>query len=184
MSLVSVFLASKLAAGALAAGALLVGGTGAAAYTGNLPGPLQQSAHDLIGAPGPRSDHARPDTASTATRDGDDAPSSNATAKGPDASGPAAFGLCHAYAAGGLDPKSTAFTALADAAKGASNITAYCRTITAPGRSASHRADTGHANPSRKEHGRPDNGTSGNTPAQPAPSGTAPTSGPSGDNRS
>lgn len=181
MSLMSVILTSKLAAGALAAGTLVVGGTGAAAYTGNLPGPLQQSAHDLIGAPGPRSDAVRSDIASTAADDGDDSPSSKATGKGPDATGPAAFGLCRAYAAGGLDPASTAFTALADAAKGASNITAYCKTITSPGRSASHRAKPAHEKPSPKEHKKPHNGTPKDTPAPPAP---APKSGASGDDRS
>ncbi|BAS11713.1 hypothetical protein AHiyo8_00160 [Arthrobacter sp. Hiyo8] len=53
MSFFTALLTSKIAAGALAAGTLAVGGTAAAAYTGTLPAPLQQSAHNLIGAPRP-----------------------------------------------------------------------------------------------------------------------------------
>ena len=51
MSLFTVIATSKVAASALAAGALAVGGTGAAAYAGALPTEVQQSAHELLGAP-------------------------------------------------------------------------------------------------------------------------------------
>jgi hypothetical protein len=61
----------------------------AAAYTGTLPAPAQQFAHSVIGAPSPQPGH-RPGTQQvTPARTG---------AVGPDATGPAAFGLCTAYA--------------------------------------------------------------------------------------
>ncbi len=53
MSFFTALVTSKIAAGTLAAGALAVGGTGAAAYTGVLPNAVQQSAHNLLGAPAP-----------------------------------------------------------------------------------------------------------------------------------
>ena len=57
---------------------------------------------------------------------------------GPDASGPAAFGLCTAYGKGGLNSASVAYRNLAQAAGGASNIVTYCATVKAPGQAASH----------------------------------------------
>jgi hypothetical protein len=68
----STVLATKLGAAA-AAGAMTLSGTAAAAYTGNLPNGLQDLAHRTIKAP-------------------------PAHAKGPDATGPAAYGLCQAFA--------------------------------------------------------------------------------------
>jgi len=146
MSLIG-FITSK-AAGVLAAGALAAGGAGGAAYTGSLPDPVQQSAHDLIGAPAPHAAAARHADAS-GEDDGDGAsPSASATPVGPDATGPAAFGLCQAFTHGGLNAKSTAYASLAKAANGASNIATYCAGIAHPGESASHRATPGHPKPS------------------------------------
>ena len=48
---------------------------------------------------------------------------------GPDATGPAADGLCTAFTHGGLTAFSTGYASLASAAKGASNIATYCATI-------------------------------------------------------
>jgi hypothetical protein len=71
-AVLSTVLATKLGAAA-AAGAVGLSGAAAAAYTGNLPDTLQDVAHRTIKAP-------------------------PAHAKGPDASGPAAWGLCQAFA--------------------------------------------------------------------------------------
>jgi len=60
-------------------------------------------------------------------------------AVGPDATGPAAFGLCTAHQHGGLAPTSGAYRSLAKAAVGASGIGAYCASVTHPGH-----ATTGH----------------------------------------
>lgn len=58
-------------------------------------------------------------------------PSSSAAAAGPDATGPAAFGLCNAFTNGGLGAKSTARAALVKAAGGESRIVSYCADVTA-----------------------------------------------------
>jgi hypothetical protein len=66
-------------------------------------------------------------------------PTPQGTAVGPDATGPAAHGLCTAWkavAAGGNGGKamdSVAFTNLAKAAGGADRIASWCATVTAPG---------------------------------------------------
>ena len=52
---------------------------------------------------------------------------------GPDASGPAAFGLCNAFTNGGLGTTSTAYAALVQAARGEDGVGAYCTTVAAPG---------------------------------------------------
>ena len=59
------------------------------------------------------------------------APSSSSAAVGPDATGPAAFGLCNAFTHGGLGAKSTARAALVKAAGGESRIVSYCADVTA-----------------------------------------------------
>ncbi|WP_262452758.1 protein tyrosine phosphatase [Arthrobacter sp. A2-55] len=162
MSFFTTLVTSKIAAAALAAGTLAVGGTAAAAYTGTLPTPLQQSAHNILGAPAPV-----PSTtlaASTATTTTEAAATTEATEKatagateeatatesplalpaGPDATGPAAYGLCQSFAHGGLDTSSTAYKSLAIAASGTTNIATYCAAVPSPGKSASHRpAETG-----------------------------------------
>ncbi len=165
MSFFTALLTSKIAAGALAAGTLAVGGTAAAAYTGTLPAPLQQSAHNLIGAPAAAAStalatqaaattKASPTTEAsttaeaTATADATETAtptdSPSATPVGPDATGPAAYGLCQAFTHGGLDASSTAYKSLTIAADGASNIATYCAAVASPGESASHRpAETG-----------------------------------------
>jgi hypothetical protein len=152
MSFFTALLTSKVAAGALAAGTLAIGGTAAAAYTGNLPTPLQQSAHNLVGAPAPAASAALAtrttptDTteATEATEKATATDSPSATPVGPDATGPAAYGLCQAFTRGGLDSSSTAYRSLTIAASGASDIAAYCAAVVSQGESASHRpAETG-----------------------------------------
>ena len=127
----------KVAIGLLAGSAVVVGGAGVAAYADLLPTAAQQVAHDSIGAPLPRTGRSlaptdEPTVAPTAVR--------TATTKpvGPDATGPAAHGLCTAFAHGGLNVASTAYASLASAASGASNIATYCGTIPKPGPKATH----------------------------------------------
>lgn len=159
MSLFTVFATSKVAASALAAGTLAVGGTGAAAFAGALPTDVQQSAHELLGAPAPHvggvsetatagataeasatpSASASADAAGTGS-DADASAEASATAVGPDATGPAAYGLCTAFTKGGLDASSTGFKSLAIAAEGEANIDSYCADVTAAGKAAAKAA--------------------------------------------
>ena len=154
MSFLTVLAGSKIAVGALTFGTLAAGGTAAVAYAGGLPSSLQQGAHSFIGAPAPTDESTDMTTASETTAATDEAkPSPSATPVGPDATGPAAFGLCNAYTHGGLAVSSTAYASLlataalkADSttttnsatATDSATITAYCDTITKPGQSAAH----------------------------------------------
>ncbi|MDP9028723.1 MAG: hypothetical protein M3N46_14435 [Actinomycetota bacterium] len=86
-----------------------------------------------------------PDDTETATPASSDDPTETPTpmasptaAKGPDASGPAAFGLCTAYTAGGLHNTSVAYAALLKASQSAGSIADYC----APILTAHHRGQT------------------------------------------
>lgn len=156
MSLFTVFATSKVAASVLAAGTLAVGGTGAAAFAGALPSDVQQSAHELLGAPAPHvggvsgtaaagaeaAASATPSASAAGNVESDNADAkASAKAVGPDATGPAAFGLCTAFTHGGLEATSTAFKSLAVAAKGEANIESFCADVTAPGKSDSHKAE-------------------------------------------
>ncbi len=127
-------LLSARAAAAAAAAAAGIGGFATAAFAGALPAPAQQFAHHTIGAPAPD----RPQPAVTH-------PSATGTPAGPDATGPAAFGLCtawaHAKAHGTSSQQATAFRNLAAAAGGAANVAAYCATVPHPGTSS---APTSH----------------------------------------
>jgi hypothetical protein len=136
-SLTSLLTAKAAAVAAAAATAL--GGVAAAAYTGTLPAPAQQFAHGMIGAPSPSpSPSHRPGTPQPSHRPGTPrATPARTDAVGPEATGPAAFGLCTAYAhakAHGTAPqKAMAFRNLAAAAGGAAKIAAYCATVPHPG---------------------------------------------------
>ena len=160
MSFFTALVTSKIAAGILAGGTVAAGGTAAAAYSGTLPESLQQTSHVLLGAPAPAAAKAaaaaqhQPGAASHGkappAADGPDADSDSKSESesepgagepvGPDATGPAAFGLCTAFTKGGLDPASTAYKSLATAAAGSADITAYCASVKGPGRSAEHRS--------------------------------------------
>ena len=193
MSFFTALVTSKIAAGTLAAGALAVGGTGAAAYTGVLPDAVQQSAHNLLGAPAPHvggvsatakaavagndqtkaestetvkaSSEGTADATATATATGQasTSPSPIDLPTGPDATGPAAKGLCQAYTKGGLDAASTAYKSLVTAAKGSTNIVTYCASL--PGLAAGSTAGTDAA-------AKADSGTLPAVPAVPAVPGT------------
>ena len=127
----------KVAIGLLAGSAVVVGGAGVAAYADLLPVAAQQVAHDSIGAPLPRSEKSEaPTDGSTAEPTAE--PTETNKPVGPDATGPAAHGLCTAFAHGGLNATSTAYASLASAAKGASNIATYCAAIPKKGPKATH----------------------------------------------
>jgi hypothetical protein len=184
-AMISTLLGAKLGA-AVAAGAVSFGAVGAAAYTGVLPDGAQQLAHTAIGAPAPgqgvnadatrdaadatkeaaeaakdAADAAK-DPAEAVTKDAAGAASS--TAVGPDATGPAVFGLCtawgHVQTEGQVADKSVAFRNLATAAGGADKITAYCATVLHPGTSlagkpAIHPSDKSATHPKGKASSHP-----------------------------
>src|SRR5215472_12546698 len=126
-------LLSARAASVVAAAALSLGGFATAAFAGALPAPAQQFAHHTFGAP------AAGGSQPTGTH-----PNATATPVGPDATGPAAFGLCtawaHAKAHGNSSQQAVAFRNLAAAAGGASNVAAYCAAVPHPGASSSRTA--------------------------------------------
>jgi len=124
--LITSLLTAKAAAAAVTVAAL--GGTATAAYTGALPAPAQRLAHNSIGAPSPKPSHSPATPQATPTRP---------AAAGPDATGPAASGLCtayaHAKAHGTASQNAVAFRNLAAAAGGAANIAAFCLAVPHPG---------------------------------------------------
>jgi hypothetical protein len=156
------------AAIAAAATAVALGGAAAAAYAGVLPAPAQQFAHHAIGAPSPKPSHGPG--------------GKQAAAPGPDATGPAAFGLCtayaHAKAHGTATEKAVAFRNLAAAAGGAANIAVYCATVPHPGQPQAGR-------PASASSGEPTSHPSGKPASMPASHATGrrstvPTAHPSG----
>jgi hypothetical protein len=134
VSIIATAIGTKVAVAALALAAL-GGGTAAAAAAGLLPTPAQEFAHQTVGAPSP--------SASETDAPEDPQPSTSASPVGPDATGPAAFGLCTAFTAGGLSTHSIAYGALL-AASPSGDIAGYCGTVlsTVPGHSS-----TGHHTP-------------------------------------
>jgi len=120
---------------AVLGGALLVLGAVGVAYAAGSPSPSASStgAQHAAARPSHPSHPAKPDKSDS--DESSSAPSS--TPVGPDATGPAAFGLCNAYKHASVHGKSAqhsiAFRNLARAAGGAANIAAYCATIPHPG---------------------------------------------------
>jgi hypothetical protein len=140
--------------------AVLAAATGAAAFTGSLPGPLQHAAHSVVGAPDDEqgSNDATDDPTDEPTGTPTDSPSETPTGSptsdrgvGPDATGPAAFGLCTAWTKGGLSTTSVAYRNLATAAGGPDGIAAYCATIVKPGGGSTN----GGGSPTAHPHGSP-----------------------------
>ncbi len=127
-TLLSSLLSAK-AAVAAAVAAVGLGGVATAAFANALPTPAQQFAHDTIGAPSP---HASSSSNPNSGHSG--------TPVGPNASGPAAFGLCTAYANatqhGNAAQKAVAFRNLENAAGGAANVASFCASVAHPGASA------------------------------------------------
>ena len=138
--MLATFLGTKLAAAA-AAGAIGFGGLAAAAYAGALPEPIQDFAHQAVGAPAASSDHTDPSSQASAHRRSEASERAKAGESsgpvGPDASGSARYGLCTAFAQqkaenGQVDTRSVAYRALVEAARGAGNIDEFCAGVPAP----------------------------------------------------
>ena len=169
MSLFTVLATSKVAAGVLAAGAVAAGGTGVAAFNGALPTEIQQSAHDLVGAPAPLATKAADAAeagqakatdavetvqakATDAAKTGEDKATDAvdaAKSKAEDtlATTPEAFGLCTAFIHGGLkaDTKVPDFQSIVVAAGGEANVESHCQAVVDAGKAAGLKAD-GSAN--------------------------------------
>lgn len=133
-------------AGAAGTAAVLgFGGIVAAAYAGALPAAAQSVAHDTIGAPRPASDHQHSPAAGH-----------SGTPVGPNASGPAGFGLCTAYTHatehGSAAQKSVAFRNLARAAGGPANVPSYCAALAHPGASQPTTRQPGDGSAGDKPH--------------------------------
>ncbi len=194
--LLAALLTAKAAAAAAAVAAAALGGVAAAAYTGTLPAPAQQFAHGMIGAPSPQPSHRpgtpqpshrpgtpqpshRPGTPQPSRRPGTPQPSPARTdAVGPDAAGPAAFGLCtayaHAKAHGTASQKAMAFRNLAAAAGGAAKIAAYCAAVPYPGSSQPSASASAPTHPA----GKPASHPTGKPSSHPTPHPAGPSSAP------
>jgi hypothetical protein len=136
--------------------AVLAAATGAAAFTGSLPGPLQRAAHSVVGAPDDDqgSNEATDEPTGTPSESPSETPTGSPTSArgvGPDATGPAAFGLCTAWSKGGLSTTSVAYRNLATTAGGPDGIAAYCATIVKPGSGSTN----GTGSPTAHPHGSP-----------------------------
>lgn len=147
MSFFTALIGSKIAMGALAIGAVAVGGTAAVSYASTLPESSQQVTTSVTSTPTATQTDATDVTeveSAPSTDAPDSTPTSDPTAKaiGPDATGPAAFGLCTAFTHGGLATTSTASASLVTAAAGADNLTTYCDTVVTPGKAGSHRVES------------------------------------------
>ena len=137
-------LLSAKAAAVAAIAAVSLSGAAAAAYSGSLPAPVQRLAHDLVGAPA-----AHPSAS----------PHASSSPVGPDATGPAAYGLCtayaHAKAHGTAKQRAVAFRNLAAAAGGASNVAAFCAAVPHPGSSHASGKPTSHPTGEPTSHPSP-----------------------------
>ncbi|WP_457946502.1 hypothetical protein ACTAQI_13385 [Pseudarthrobacter sp. alpha12b] len=147
MPFFTAFVTSKLAAGLVAGATIAAGGAATVAYTTAPPAPVLRGGQDAIAPPAPAAAPTtaeQPDYAPTGKEKAAEAPGPHPDAApvGPDATGPAAFGLCTAFTAGGLDSGSTAYQALSDAANGSAGIAAYCTSVPVPGQSTGNRPKT------------------------------------------
>jgi hypothetical protein len=166
--LLTALLTAKAAAAAAVAAAAL-GGVAAAAYTSALPAPAQQFAHSVIGAPSPSPSAS----ASPSHRPGTpQATPARTDAVGPDATGPAGFGLCtayaHAKAHGTASQKAVAFRNLAAAARGAAKIAAYCTAVPHPGSSQPSQPASAPTHPTGHPTSHPTGKPSGHPTPHPA----------------
>jgi hypothetical protein len=147
VSFIATAVGTKVAIAALSLVAI-GGGTAvaAAAATGGFPTATQTE--DATDTP-----------SATPTDDGTESPEPTtdptpSTTQGPDATGPAAFGLCTAYAHGGLNSGSVAYAALLSASTSAGSIADYCAPILAANGSGAHK-------PSSEQNSSADHGQSG-----------------------
>ncbi|MDQ1480588.1 MAG: hypothetical protein QOI44_1449 [Actinomycetota bacterium] len=135
-------LSAKIGVAALVA--VLAGGTAAAAATGSLPDPAQRVvssalSHVDVSVPAPN-EHANAQAFAHAKGATDKAKPDHAGGKGPDATGPAKFGLCTAWSAGPSTTNphsgkadSVAFSNLQQAATDAgSSVADFCKDAVHP----------------------------------------------------
>ena len=169
-TLLSSLLSAKAAAAAVVA-VVGLGGVATAAFAGALPSSAQQFAHDTIGAPSPHpssSAHARSNT--NAGHSG--------TPVGPSASGPAAFGLCTAYAHatrhGTGAQKAVAFRNLEKAAGGAANVASFCASVAHPGASATPQSGAPTSHPTGEPTSHPTGEPTSHPTGEPSPHPTGP----------
>jgi hypothetical protein len=132
MPVITTFIGTKIAIAAVALAALGGGGAVVAAAAGALPTPA--SSPTVSASPTESETAEAPDT--------EDADADEAV--GPDVTGPAAFGLCTAYLAGGLAGGSVPSDALI-ALAGEDGVGDYCELIVA----------NGPTNSAPEEHGKP-----------------------------
>jgi hypothetical protein len=149
MPIISSLVGSKVAVAALALAALGGGGAVVATAAGALPTPEHSAA---MPAPSP--------TDSVETPDPTESPEPSDSAQGPDLSGPAAYGLCTAYLAGGLPANSVPGQALRTAA-GDDGPDAFCQLVVdaigaARGNSGEHGAPADPGSSADEHSGRPD----------------------------
>lgn len=162
--------------GVAAAGAVLLGlgGLSAAAYSGALPAPAQNVAHEAIGAPAAEGKAHRAKHAASGVRVG--APGTPPSeAVGPDARGPAAYGLCNAFDPakdkGEARKNSVAYRNLVRAAGGESKLKAYCDSVATRKDKAAKPAKT--AKPDDRATGKPSDKATGRPTGKPQKSGPA-----------
>lgn len=153
---------------AIAIPALALTATGAAAATGNLPAPAQSAVHGALADVG----LSVPNSGNTGTH-----AANNANAVGPDATGPAKFGLCRAYLAnkGRMSTNSVAFRNLEKAAAGSTSVASYCTGVTPGNGTASDSAVNGAADSngtsSSVSTGKPSTTPGSNHPSTSTPEG-------------
>jgi hypothetical protein len=92
---------------------------------------------------------ATPEPTDDASGDPTDTPK---TGIGPDATGPAAFGLCNAWSHGGLSANSVAYASLVKAAGTDGDLAAYCATVPHPGSASKPSSDQTAAPADGKTH--------------------------------
>jgi hypothetical protein len=124
--------------------------SGAAAATGSLPAPAQSAVHGALAHVGVSVPGGHGPSGASANTGASGNHTSTGQPVGPDATGPAAFGLCQAFAASAGHPSanSVAFKNLQKAAtaKGFATVSAYCATVT-PGNSSSTSGDASGSAP-------------------------------------
>ena len=169
-TLLSSLLSAKAAAAAVVA-VVGLGGVATAAFAGALPSSAQKFAHDTIGAPSPHASSSAP--ASNNSNAGH-----SGTPVGPSASGPAAFGLCTAYANatrhGTAAQKAVAFRNLETAAGGTANVTSFCASVPHPGASATPESGAPTSHPTGPPTPHPTGAPSPHPTRPPGPHSTLP----------
>lgn len=146
LSMLTSLAGAKLGA-TIAAAAIGLTGAATVAYV-TTSTPATPNAHATVAA-----SPTHPTAAPTTAGDASEHASSTGSPVGPDASGPAAVGLCTAWRAGiadhGKAMDSVAFQNLVAAAGGEDKVGDYCDTVTPPGQSGEHAANQATERPTQ-----------------------------------